>query len=180
MIFGNGARSPIVLGPVPLTSLNRSFLWLTELSHSQNVTVPLSTRTNRRLKRSSSAARPRGDMPKQSTPLLSRPPGKEKSRNPVPEFGSPGAIQNSKSQCLSPLPMPMPWVVTKVDLSHCFSTRQAQAGDLWKDPPAWRYRVLKTALRLRPRRALSSALGQRRHSSLRSPLEKGINAAREH
>ena len=55
--FGNGARSLIVLGLAPLTSLNRSFLLLTESSHSQIVTVPLSTRTYRRLKRSLSAAR---------------------------------------------------------------------------------------------------------------------------
>jgi len=69
LIFGNGARSPIVLGLVPLTSLNRSFLWMTELSHSQNVAVPLSTRTNRRLKRSSEAVvRPRGNIPEKSAP----------------------------------------------------------------------------------------------------------------
>ena len=33
----------------------------------------------------------------------------------------------------------------------------------FRDLPTWRYRVLKTALRLRPRRALSSASGQNRH-----------------
>ena len=54
LIFRNGARSPIVLGLVPLTSLNRSFLWLTNLSYRQTVTVPWSTRTHRRLKRSGS------------------------------------------------------------------------------------------------------------------------------
>ena len=32
-----------------------------------------------------------------------------------------------------------------------------------RDLPTWRYRVLKTALRLRPRRALSSASGQNQH-----------------
>jgi hypothetical protein len=63
LIFGNGARSSIVLGLVPLTSLNRSFLWMTELSNSQNVAVPSRTRTNRRLKRSQPAIAPRGDMP---------------------------------------------------------------------------------------------------------------------
>jgi len=58
LILGNGARSSIVLGLAPLTSLNRSFLWLTALSHRQNVAVPLRTRTHRRLKRSQTAARP--------------------------------------------------------------------------------------------------------------------------
>src|SRR6266446_74542 len=48
----------------------------------------------------------------------------------------------------------------QLDLSHGFSTRQvcaAQEGSLFQGSPTWRYRVLKTALRLRPRRALSSA-----------------------
>src|SRR5438045_9078182 len=36
----------------------------------------------------------------------------------------------------------------------------AQEGSLFKGFPTWRFRVLKTALRLRPRRALSSASGQ--------------------
>lgn len=63
LILKNGARSSIVLGLVPFTSLNRLFLWMTELSHSQNVAVPLSTRTYRRLKRSPGAVvRPRGDI----------------------------------------------------------------------------------------------------------------------
>ena len=79
LIFGNGARSPIVLGLVPLTSLNRSFLWMTELSNSQNVAVPLSTRTNRRLKRSPAAVRPRGDMPKKSASVPGL-HGKERTR----------------------------------------------------------------------------------------------------
>jgi len=51
----------------------------------------------------------------------------------------------------------------QLDLSHWFSTRQvcaAQEGGLFQGSPTWRYRVLKTALRLRPRRALSSAPGQ--------------------
>src|SRR6266436_3655552 len=51
----------------------------------------------------------------------------------------------------------------QLDLSHGFSTRQvcaAQEGGLFQGSPTWRYRVLKTALRLRPRRALSSAPGQ--------------------
>src|SRR5205814_2686220 len=50
-----------------------------------------------------------------------------------------------------------------LDLSHWFSTRQvhAQEGSLLKGLPTWRYRVLRTALRLRPRRALSSASGQK-------------------
>src|SRR5438045_9708192 len=50
-----------------------------------------------------------------------------------------------------------------LDLSHWFSTRQvhAQEGSLLKGFPTWRYRVLRTALRLRPRRALSSASGQK-------------------
>ena len=37
----------------------------------------------------------------------------------------------------------------------------AQEGSPFKGFPTWRYRVLKTALRLRPRRALSSAPGQK-------------------
>ena len=55
-----------------------------------------------------------------------------------------------------------------VDLSHSFSTRQvcAQEGSLFKGCPTWRYRVLKTALGLRPRIALSSASGQSIHSKL--------------
>src|SRR2546430_14573428 len=50
-----------------------------------------------------------------------------------------------------------------LDLSHWFSTRpvRAQEGSLLKGFPTWRYRVLRTALRLRPRRALSSASGQK-------------------
>src|SRR5436190_19611773 len=51
----------------------------------------------------------------------------------------------------------------QMDLPHCFSTRQicAQEASPLQGLPTWRYRVLKTALRLRPRRALSSALGQK-------------------
>ena len=54
------------------------------------------------------------------------------------------------------------WQFGRLDLSHGFSTRQveAQEGSLWQGSPTWRYRVLKTALGLRPRRALSSASGQ--------------------
>ena len=50
-----------------------------------------------------------------------------------------------------------------LDLSHWFSTRQvrAQVGKPFEGFPTWRYRVLRTALRLRPRRALSSASGQK-------------------
>ena len=50
----------------------------------------------------------------------------------------------------------------ELDLSLWFSTRQvcAQEGKPFSRPPTWRYRVLKTALGLRPRRALSSASGQ--------------------
>src|SRR5882724_11004922 len=36
----------------------------------------------------------------------------------------------------------------------------AQEGSFFQGFPTWRFRVLKTALRLRPRRALSSAPGQ--------------------
>jgi hypothetical protein len=39
-------------------------------------------------------------------------------------------------------------------------------GALVKASPTWRFRVLKAALRLRPRRALSSAPGQRRQLSV--------------
>lgn len=55
-----------------------------------------------------------------------------------------------------------PAAVRLVDLPLWFSTRQvcAQEGEVVRPPPTWRYRVLKTALRLRPRRALSSAPGQ--------------------
>ena len=51
----------------------------------------------------------------------------------------------------------------RLDLSHWFSTRQvyAQEGSPLRGFPTWRYRVLRTALRLRPRRALSSASGQK-------------------
>jgi len=53
-----------------------------------------------------------------------------------------------------------------VDFSHWFSTRQvdAQGGSLYQGFPTWRFRVLKRALRLRPRRALSSAPGQNHQS----------------
>jgi hypothetical protein len=185
LIFGNGARSPIVLGLVPLTSLNRSFLWMTELSHSQNVAVPLSTRTNRRLKRSSEAVvRPRGNMPKKSAPVArtlrkGKRPGKDlRPLFIMQELVSMSACENSESHGAAPLPMGQRGVAVKVDLSHCFSTRQtcAQEGNLWKGSPAWRPRVLKSALRLRPRRALSSASGQRRHTGSSSVAGKEKNS----
>lgn len=173
MIFGNGARSPIVLGLVPLTSLNRSFLWMTELSNSQNVTVPLSTRTNRRLKRSQTAARPRGDMPNKSA---SRCRASRKGKNPKKKLFE----KNKQRSELVPKPLPIRnhWAVWTVDLSHWFSTRQvdAQEGNVLQRPPAWRYRVLKTALRLRPRRALSSAPGQKPHGWLKTSIRQEKNS----
>src|SRR6266496_4363080 len=49
-----------------------------------------------------------------------------------------------------------------MDLSHWFSTRQGvRTGGKLFGFPTWRYRVLRAALRLRPRRALSSASGQK-------------------
>jgi len=186
LIFGNGARSPIVLGLVPLTSLNRSFLWMTELSHSQTVAVPLSTRTNRRLKRSSGAVvRPRGNMPKKSAPVL--PKASQKGKRPgkdlrrffvMPALVPMSPCENSENHCAAPLPIRKRLTIAKVDLSHCFSTRQtcAQEGSLWQGSPTWRYRVLKTALRLRPRRALSSASGQKPHIRLRSSAAKEKNS----
>jgi len=49
-----------------------------------------------------------------------------------------------------------------MDLSHGFSTRQGvPTGGKLFGFPTWRYRVLRAALRLRPRRALSSASGQK-------------------
>ena len=48
----------------------------------------------------------------------------------------------------------------------------AQEGSLFKGSPTWRYRVLKTALRLRPRRALSSVSGQRRTLSTKRRRKK--------
>src|SRR5213076_2829030 len=65
------------------------------------------------------------------------------------------------SSLLRPNGRPLP--VRPVDFPHWFSTRQvcAQEGSLFQGLPTWRYRVLKTALRLRPRRALSSAPGQK-------------------
>ncbi len=61
-----------------------------------------------------------------------------------------------------------------VDFPHWFSTRQvcAQGGSLGESFPTWRFRVLKAALRLRPRRALSSAPGQRRQPSVSVGNEK--------
>ena len=167
MIFWNGARSPIVLGLVPFTSLNRSFLWMTELSHSQNVAVPLSTRTNRRLKRSSEAVvRPRGNMSKKSAPVART---LRKGKTPR---------QDLRPFYAAPLPIGQRGVAGKVDLSLCLSTRQtcAQEGNLWKGSPAWRFRVLKSALRLCPRRALSSASGQRRHTRTTSVAGKAKNS----
>ena len=43
----------------------------------------------------------------------------------------------------------------------------AQEGSVFERSPTWRYRVLKAALRLRPRRALSSASGQKPHVKLK-------------
>src|SRR6266568_7889311 len=65
--------------------------------------------------------------------------------------------------------------VRTVDLSHWFSTRQvcAQEGNVLQRPPTWRYRVLKTALRLRPRRALSSAPGQKQNITPKPCSRKG-------
>src|SRR3982074_215114 len=45
----------------------------------------------------------------------------------------------------------------------------------FKGFPTWRYRVLKTALRLRPRRALSSASGQRNILARGAPERKYLN-----
>jgi len=47
-----GARSLIVLGLAPVTSMSRLLLWLTDVSNSQSVSVPLSTRANSRPTRS--------------------------------------------------------------------------------------------------------------------------------
>src|SRR5439155_3222707 len=68
------------------------------------------------------------------------------------------------------------WNVRSVDLSHWFSTRQvcAQEGSLLGGFPTWRSRVLETALRLRPRRALSSAPGQSSHGSSKLSLRKSF------
>ena len=65
----------------------------------------------------------------------------------------------------------------RLDLSHWFSTRQvcAQEGSPFKGFPTWRYRVLRTALRLRPRRALSSASGQRNILARGAPERKYLN-----
>jgi len=51
----------------------------------------------------------------------------------------------------------------------------AQEGSLFKGFPTWRFRVLKTALRLRPRRALSSASGQKPTSSKIVRKRKSLN-----
>src|SRR5437870_2641384 len=51
----------------------------------------------------------------------------------------------------------------------------AQEGSLLKGFPTWRYRVLKTALRLRPRRALSSASGQKPSLSTIAWERKSLN-----
>src|SRR5437867_6379907 len=66
-----------------------------------------------------------------------------------------------------------------VDFSHWFSTRQvcAQEGSLDQGLPTWRFRVLKAALRLRPRRALSSASGQKQHLSLERLQTEDKNSA---
>ena len=53
----------------------------------------------------------------------------------------------------------------------------AQEGSLFKGFPTWRFRVLKTALRLRPRRALSSASGQRHHVTQKPSAGEEINSA---
>jgi len=67
--------------------------------------------------------------------------------------------------------------VRTVDLSLWFSTRQvyAQEGNVLQRPPTWRYRVLKTALRLRPRRALSSASGQKPYIARKPSAGKAKN-----
>src|SRR6266576_3468842 len=51
----------------------------------------------------------------------------------------------------------------------------AQEGSLFQGFPTWRFRVLKTALRLRPRRALSSAPGQNPTFSQNSLEKKSLN-----
>src|SRR5207247_5738436 len=51
----------------------------------------------------------------------------------------------------------------------------AQEGSLLKGFPTWRFRVLKTALRLRPRRALSSASGQKSTFSKIVRKRKSLN-----
>src|SRR5204863_157533 len=48
----------------------------------------------------------------------------------------------------------------------------AQEGSPFQGFPTWRFRVLKTALRLRPRRALSSASGQKHPVSTTPPGKK--------
>src|SRR5213076_1937701 len=78
------------------------------------------------------------------------------------------------SSLLRPNGRPLP--VRPVDFPHWFSTRQvcAQEGSLFPGFPTWRFRVLKTALRLRPRRALSSASGQKHPCSTKSLGKKSF------
>jgi len=66
------------------------------------------------------------------------------------------------------------WDIRSADLSHWFSTRQGCAQERKLNFLPWRYRVLKTALRLRPRRALSSAPGQSGHFRLKALLAQKI------
>ena len=55
---------------------------------------------------------------------------------------------------------PLPVRTVGFSASALYPPGGAQEGSPFKGFPTWRYRVLKTALRLRPRRALSSAPGQ--------------------
>src|SRR5205809_7290368 len=68
------------------------------------------------------------------------------------------SIEDFRSALGRPAPLPVrtvgfsAWVL--------YPPGGAQEGSPFQGFPTWRFRVLKTALRLRPRRALSSASGQ--------------------
>jgi hypothetical protein len=82
LIFGNGARSSIVLGNSSVDEFEPLIPLMTgALSNRQTVTVPLSTRTNRRLKRSfDAAARSRGNRPAENQCQFKSPHGKENQK----------------------------------------------------------------------------------------------------
>ena len=76
----------------------------------------------------------------------------------------------------SALARPAPQPVRTVGFSAwvLYPPGGAQEGSPFQGFPTWRFRVLKTALRLRPRRALSSASGQKHPFSTMPPGKKSL------
>ena len=82
------------------------------------------------------------------------------------------SVKTTRSALARPAPQPLrtvgfsAWVL--------YPPGGAQEGSPFQGFPTWRFRVLKTALRLRPRRALSSASGQKHPFSTMPPGKKSL------